>query len=84
MKVTIKIKHIPSGEIRDYHDEFEEITEQTDYNPIWIWQEGNYSCDCNRHIFFHNFKDDEDIDCSDGIYKVNIFDSNNKCLYKEY
>lgn len=83
MKVTIKIKHIPTGEIRDYHDEFIDIHEPIT-DPVFMWEYGNYSCDCNRNIFFHNFKDDEDIDCSDEIYKVNIFDLSNKCLYKEY
>lgn len=91
MKVTIKIKHIPTGEIRDYSDEFDYSTELSGkygknnwYNPVFIWEHGNYACDCNRHLFFTDFKDESDFTCSHNLYKVNIFDPNNKCLYKEY
>ena len=82
MEVTVKIKHIPTGEIINFPDTFDYSTEW--YNPIFIWEHGNYACDCNRHIFFHNFKEGEDINCSHDLYQVNIFDSENNCIYKEY
>ena len=43
-----------SGEIRSYYDETnykgteEELERLTDF----MWTEGNYSCDCNRLLFF--------------------------------
>jgi len=82
MKVTIKIKHILTGEIRDFLDTLDYSTDW--YNPVFIWQEGNYACDCNRHLFFTDFEDESDFTCSHHLYKVNIFDSSGKCIYKEY
>jgi hypothetical protein len=42
---------------------------------IWYqWQEGNYSCDCNRKIFFEKAKGtsswDYDTPCGDGRYRI--------------
>lgn len=42
--------------------------------PIFMWSEGNYSCDCNRHLFFERaYGNEPDLDehgCSDGAYVV--------------
>lgn len=47
----IEVRRLDTGEVREvtvdsllhgpYHD-----------FPPFIWEEGNYSCDCNLHIFF--------------------------------
>jgi len=39
-------------------------------NELWQWTEGNYSCDCNRALFWARAgnEDDIDIDCSDGRF----------------
>lgn len=40
----------------------------------YIWEEGNYSCDCNRYLFYqraHGEEErDEDCTCGDGGYVV--------------
>ena len=52
-----------------------------DYNEF-VWNKGNFSCDCNRSIFFH----DKDIDESCGYtkYSVNIEDLKGQILYQEF
>lgn len=37
----------------------------------FLWAEGNYSCDCNRKIFFDD-KGYQEVDCSDGLYSVQL------------
>lgn len=50
-------------------------------NPF-SWSENNYSCDCNREIFYG-----EDIDsaCSDGRFSVNLENpATGEIIYREY
>lgn len=70
MKVTIPIYDTETNETRLHVEECE---------PEWIeglrlsWISGNYSCDCNRSLFFARCSDpeigvDEHGDCSEGRY----------------
>lgn len=39
------------------------------------WEDGNYSCDCNRGLFFAReggIEPDDDDECSDGKFSVNL------------
>lgn len=45
----------------------------TDFYGAFIWDEGNYSCDCNRAIFFTAETDeDDDMECGDTAFSVRI------------
>lgn len=91
-KVIVKIKNNKTCEIRNYNTE-EYLCKKGNENSFefndWIWTEGNYSCDCNRSLFFgyaigNNFEE-SCADCSDGRYSVNIYsEKNGKLLYKEF
>lgn len=53
----------------------------------FMWADGNYSCDCNRYLFFMRaIGEDEgkliDDRCSDGAYSVRITDQG-KVLYQD-
>ena len=61
MQYKVKIIKVETGEARFYEDEFDHYE-----GFCFLWTEGNYSCDCNRAIFFG---DDND-ECSDGRYYV--------------
>jgi len=54
----------------------------------YIWDEGNFACDCNRKLFFcraGNEDEPEEIPCGDGKYSVNIYNSkNNECIHHEF
>jgi hypothetical protein len=44
-----------------------------DYYGYYIWDEGNYSCDCNRALFFARAKGEEDPEnrpCGEEAYSV--------------
>lgn len=53
----------------------------------FIWEEGNYSCDCNRALFFFrakNMDDPEDRQCGEELYSVKIIrKSTGEVLYDE-
>jgi hypothetical protein len=54
----------------------------------YLWSEGNYSCDCNRNIFFcraasRDEPDDEDIECGEGRFLVRITDDSGAQLYQD-
>ena len=49
-------------ESRIYHDDYKR--EKKD--DFYIWAEGNFSCDCNRSIFFYDYEEDKEMDCSKG------------------
>lgn len=40
----------------------------------YMWRDGNYSCDCNRQLFFNEADgvttSDEDVECGEGAYTV--------------
>lgn len=57
-------------------------------DPVYIWEDGNYSCNCNRHDFFHRdgLKESywEDVECGDGMYRVIVKNlETGKIIYEE-
>ncbi len=53
-------------------------------NIEYMWEEGNYSCDCNRKLFFDPGVV-HDVDCSDGKFSVNLINPKTKSVfYKEF
>jgi hypothetical protein len=60
------IRRSSTGETRQY---------DFDYYGDYTWDEGNYSCDCNRALFFARAKgeeDPEDRPCGEEAYFVRI------------
>ena len=84
-----EIKDNQTGEIRMI-DTQERLGEGDDYPGVFNWGENNYSCDCNRRIFFKRSKNeltDEDfaVECSDGKYSVNLLNKKTgERYYKEF
>ncbi len=57
-------------------------------NPF-IWEEGNYSCDCNRRIFFEDAGDEEERDfdeypCGEESFSVNLEWPAGIIFYREF
>ena len=46
MLIDVYLRDIATGESAIYHDEWENEESLT-----YIWEEGNYACDCNRRLF---------------------------------
>jgi hypothetical protein len=66
MSYVVKIKKNDTGEIR-------EVTFDLEWqnSSLYAWTDGNFGCDCNRAIFFHEWaKNETDYDdtCGDSRY----------------
>lgn len=55
------IKNTITGEVKEVEVELPE-------DPYYILTDGNYSCDCNRALFFG----DEYDKCTEGVYLVRL------------
>lgn len=84
-----QIRNNATGEIREY--ETQEMLEEGDEHPsTFNWEENNFSCDCNRLLFFKRAKGevadgDWDVECTDGKFSVNLMNKKDrKVYYREY
>lgn len=83
------IRNNETNEIREY--EIHELLENGNVAPsVFNWEENNYSCDCNRHLFFKRANDEEtpqdfDMECTNGKYSVNLKNKkDDKVYYREF
>lgn len=67
-KIVAHIRKNETGEVRKYITDGYYFDHEDEISTF-IWEDGSYSCDCNRSIFFGDEKTEE---CSDGKYSVNI------------
>jgi hypothetical protein len=87
VKIELRIKDKETGEIRSlitdgiWSDEDDEVS-------TFIYSEGNFSCDCNRFLFFNEAAgiDNEDTktECGDVKFLVNIYTTKGKQVYREF
>lgn len=57
-----------------------------DWNGEFIWREGNFSCDCNRAMFFERAQglpEADDYPCGDGAYAVVVRDESGAVLFDD-
>ena len=82
LKISIKCNN--TGEIRNFYDS-DPIDEDLE-SYLFLWEEGNFSCDCNRCLFFKRVNNEleDEASCGDEQYSVNIYDENDKCIYSEF
>lgn len=68
-----------TGETRQQPAEF------TGLHHAYLWSEGNYSCDCNRGMFFAHAAGEQDPNrsCGDERYKVKIVGNDGTLLYED-
>ena len=89
VKVVAYVRNNATGEIRQYRTEGIWDKEAHD-GPVstWIWEEGNFSCDCNRKIFWGNAAGEDylsDSPCGDGGFSVNLQNpKTGQIFYREY
>jgi hypothetical protein len=61
-----------------------------EYNApnLWIWGEGNFSCGCNRQLFFQRASGEDETEedsCSSGRFSVNLQNpKTGEMLYREF
>ena len=89
---NIEIKRVSDGVLVIIAEDLDFVQWHAGVEPCvstYIWEEGNYSCDCNRAIFFNRAQGQEtDIDerqCGDGGYIVRITEAESgEVLYDEF
>ena len=88
VEIDVVVKHNDTGEIRTLSTTA--ILDNETYEPhLFIWEEGNYSCDCNRKIFWgraieHEYEDEE-TPCGDGKYSINLVNpKTGEVVYREF
>lgn len=70
MKVSVTLKHNDK--------EYSFITEGCKYDTFaaaqFMWNKGNFSCDCNKSLFIQRYCDESfpDMECGDDVKLVNI------------
>jgi hypothetical protein len=81
-KYTVSLTHVATGETVEFTEDYgtwDNYKRGDDWetDPVFGWADGNFSCNCNRHLFFWRAKgiepeDDEDTGCLDyPDYRVN-------------
>ncbi len=89
MPIKIYIRRNSDGVIRHYDTDLNgNVKDDGSFEPF-VWEEGNFACDCNRRLFFErainsNYDDDIDNDCGSTAYSVQITDKNGTILYDEF
>lgn len=70
MRYMVYITRVADGKMREHREE----GDWTDAGMAYQWFEGNYSCDCNRALFFARAggEDDPEIGCGEGAYSVRL------------
>lgn len=99
----IKIKQVLTGEVREVFfkdsEQVQDSDEEKNHLRRFIWEDGNWSCDANRHSSFTN--DETDLDelfgipendwhrCQYGpnethLYLVKVFGTDDQEIYSEF
>jgi len=59
----------------------------TEDSDLYIWEEGNFSCDCNRQIFFAEWRKEaeQDVACGQSRYSIEARDKGTQeVIYSEF
>lgn len=71
MKYKITLKDTRSNEVKELIQDYDydEYGDEEAYRLVeFMWEEGNYSCDCNRFIFMY----DADVSCNTGENVIEV------------
>ena len=55
--VDVRLTRIKTGEVRPYKAQFVDSLDNA-----WIWDEGNFGCNCNRALFWVSDHDAEEVE----------------------
>lgn len=69
-KVTLKYK----DKLHTFTDEEDDGKDEVYEGSVYMWTEGNFSCDCNRSRMIKEYCDDgfPEMDCGEEIQLVNL------------
>lgn len=79
MSVNVKvfITKVATGETREHVDLYNWPDAEA---AVWQYTDGNYSCDCNRGLFFGDYGIDDEHSCGHSAYTVRLEDASGTVL----
>lgn len=88
-KLRVDIQEIATG--REVSFEETGIFDPNEHAVVYLWEEGNYSCDCNRRLFFYRAigdaekeRDAWDKPCSQDQYRARVCSAKTgRVIYEE-
>lgn len=87
VKEIALIRKNATGEIRSYENDAAILEAGAEYPSTFIWEDGNYACDCNRELFFERAGGIEPgaTNCGVGRYSVNLENpADGTVFYREF
>lgn len=66
--LTFHIRDNATGHVREHRDDYEDSSAVE-----YLWTDGNFGCDCNRHLFFCRAGGEEaseDVECGTERYSL--------------
>jgi len=83
VRIILYIKDNITGKVVKRHTET--IWQPELQDMLFIWTEGNFSCDCNRRIFYEGYSEDSHYQCGMSEYSINIMNpENGQWIYREF
>lgn len=87
VRIIAHIRNNATGEVRQYQNEAI-LEDDADMIDPYIWEEGNFACDCNRESFFcqaASVDEPEEPKCSDDRFAVNLENpATGEIFYREF
>lgn len=89
IEADIRIRKNKTGEVRFYKESYprweSDSQEFLIEGIIFMWEEGNHSCDCNRYLYFQRANGEEESEipeCGDTEFSVEVM-IDGKCIYSQ-
>lgn len=96
-QLPIKVTMVRTQDGATITYDYELYQDLPDYDGVYFWEHGNFSCDCNRGGDFYQYSDADPFDgefevnrdgdeshvCGDGGFMVELTDSTGKVWYTE-
>ena len=83
MPFTVHLKRKADGEIGEHQEPGDWATDANEFQ----WCDNNYSCDCNRFLFFERARGGQpslgDAECGDEAYRIRVTSAEGRELYKD-
>lgn len=69
--VVAHLRNVETGETGIYEDDWD-YREGEGHTALYMWCDGNFSCDCNRSRFLYGYDEEKVMPCSDGRIVIDL------------
>lgn len=85
--IVVIMTDTTTGEVASYSDTGNFEPDENGFDDRYMWEEGNWACDCNRGIMFQtalgNTEGEYPTPCGSTRYRVRIVDLDDVVLYED-